>query len=436
MAFTGDLENLHIVDIIQLIHAARKSGTVSVLGSRGESRIIFSNGHIVAANHLDNSVRIGTVLVKMNAITKEDLEQALDDQKNAAADRKPLMATLMELGKLSIENAAKGLKKLIEITLVELIGWTHGAFTFDTEAIAVSPECSYLPGEMEQKMSLDAQMVLMDALRIFDEQARDRDSGKDITTDDELFEDVISTEEVVESSVKYSTLSAEDLGLADVDRLEKKMPRSFSVEEIFDPLEIHRQRLQEVLSDFSEAEQETFVSFLKQFTAGVSTYKGSSRQKGQGQALILISRDDLIKHSIMTICNHEGIPVFTTDEEQKLDDFIAQCLSNNTAPVLVYDSPEKSEDALPEKTIVLLRQKVNNHYPQLSQIQLVFPLNYAFMLDAYKEGIRAVLPKPLKDARKDTYIEDTIQFLEAFTSYLKVLLNEQKDIPISDNISR
>ncbi|MDP3111181.1 MAG: DUF4388 domain-containing protein, partial [Thermodesulfovibrionales bacterium] len=68
MAFTGELEQLHIVDIIQLLNTTRKSGTLSVKGSRGESRIIFSNGYIVGANYL-NKVRIGTVLVKMNAIT-------------------------------------------------------------------------------------------------------------------------------------------------------------------------------------------------------------------------------------------------------------------------------------------------------------------------------------------------------------------------------
>jgi hypothetical protein len=45
MAFTGDLEYLHIVDIIQLVNTTRKSGAFSVQGERGESRLIFSNGY-------------------------------------------------------------------------------------------------------------------------------------------------------------------------------------------------------------------------------------------------------------------------------------------------------------------------------------------------------------------------------------------------------
>ena len=69
MAFTGDLEHLNIVDIIQLVHATRQSGIFSVKGSTGESTIVFKKGQIVGANYCDNSVRIGTILVKTGAIT-------------------------------------------------------------------------------------------------------------------------------------------------------------------------------------------------------------------------------------------------------------------------------------------------------------------------------------------------------------------------------
>src|SRR5512143_1480486 len=131
MAFTGDLEQLNIVDIIQLLNTTRKSGIFSVKGPRGESRIIFSNGYIVGASHLNNKVRIGSVLVRMNAISRETLEEALHIQESAGENRKPLIATLIELGKLGREEAATGLRKLIEMTIVELVGWTEGIFTLD-----------------------------------------------------------------------------------------------------------------------------------------------------------------------------------------------------------------------------------------------------------------------------------------------------------------
>ena len=56
----------------------------------------------------------------MDAISQGDLEQALDAQKTAGKNRKPLIATLIEMGKLEHDKAFKGLKKLIEMTIVEV----------------------------------------------------------------------------------------------------------------------------------------------------------------------------------------------------------------------------------------------------------------------------------------------------------------------------
>ncbi|MEW6068721.1 MAG: DUF4388 domain-containing protein [Nitrospirota bacterium] len=432
MAFTGDLEHLHIVDIIQLIHTTRKSGTFSVTGSSGESRIIFSNGYIVGANHLSGKIRIGTVLVKMNAITLEDLEKALEIQKNAGKDRRPLIATLIKMGKLRLEEASKGLKKLIEITIVELLGCTHGAFTFDTEAIAVSPECSYTPDKMEQEISLDAQMVLMDALRIFDEQERDRSSGKQMPPYEKLFEEVIPSAETVESKVTTTAITAEDLGLADIEHLEKKIPKPFSVHEIFDPIEIHRQNIRETLGNFSTEEQEAFISFLKKFTMRVNTTKELTME-GQTKAIILFSRDKLLKHSIMTICKNEGILVFATEAEEEFDSIIAQCLFKKILPLLIFDSPEMSEWGLSEEKILSLRQHIQETYLQVSHIQLVSPLDYSFTLQSFNDGARAVFPKPLREDRKETFIEDMINFLNTFKFFIKGLLREQKDLSPTDN---
>ena len=46
MSFTGDLEHLSIVDVIQLLHATRKSGTLVVQGRKGESQLVFKDGYI------------------------------------------------------------------------------------------------------------------------------------------------------------------------------------------------------------------------------------------------------------------------------------------------------------------------------------------------------------------------------------------------------
>jgi hypothetical protein len=433
MALTGNLELLHIVDIIQLLNTTRKSGTFSVKGSKGESRFIFSNGHIVGASHLNNKVRIGTVLVKMNAITREDLSQALEVQKKAGKNRKPLITTLIEMGKLGRDEAARGLGKLIEMTLVELIGWTEGTFTLDTEAITVSPECTYLISNMEQDISLDAQMVLMDALRIFDELERDRQAGKTVTSDEELFTEVIAPEEPGENLRKSSVLTADDLGLADIDHLERKIPKFLPVDETFDPAEIHRQKIREILADFPDEEQENFVSFLEKSAENRSAYDGSQRQEVRAKGLIMFSGDELLKHSVMTICKDEGVLVFATDSQEELARTIDQCLTIKVLPIVVLDAPETAEGPLSQEKISGLIKQLRKKYPMLSIILMASLLDHTFTFESFSYGIRAVFPKPSKKAGKAKFITDTIRFLEIFKSHIKGIFHQQKDPSAADN---
>jgi len=80
MSFTGDLEHLPIVDVIQLLHATRKSGILRISCRKGESQLVFKDGFIVSANHLNNSVRIGKILINLGLITPELLDQTLKEQ--------------------------------------------------------------------------------------------------------------------------------------------------------------------------------------------------------------------------------------------------------------------------------------------------------------------------------------------------------------------
>jgi len=417
MAFTGDLEHLPIVDIIQLVHTTRKSGIFSVNGSKGESKIVFSSGYIVSANHINDRVRIGTVLVKTGAISIDDLKQALDVTNDAAKNRRPLMITLMQMGKLKREDALRGLKKLVEITIVELMSWTKGTFTFDTDTIVVSSEEGASSDDTEQDVVVDAQMVLMDAIRIFDERERDRSNGKEVPSLEALYADVLPEENASKTKDERSTITADDLGLADIDRLEKKIPRPVSDMEIFDPVEIHRQKIKEILAGFSFEEQEAFVSFLRRSADRKAAPDAALQQAGK--AVVLFSGDKLIRHSVMTLCKEEGIPVFATDDEMDLERIVSQCLSSMRIPVVVFDSPGKSEDAFPEEKIINLRNRLRGKYSAVPLLQLASPQESNFILQSYSEGVRAVLPKPLKEIRRETYVQDTIKFLGTFKAYIK-----------------
>lgn len=414
MAFTGDLEHLPIVDIIQLVHTTRKSGIFSVKGDKGESRIVFSSGQIVGANYVNGSVRIGTVLVKTGAITIDALKQALDAANDAAKKRVLLMTALMQMGKLKREDAQRGLKKLVAMTIVELMSWTKGTFTFDTEAVVFALEGGASSDDTEQDVGVDAQMVLMDALRILDERDRDLANGKEVPSFEALYTDVLPAERGGGTTAEGSAITADVLGLADIDRLEKKIPRPVSEMEIFDPVEIHRQNIKELLAGFSSEEQEAFVSFLKRSADRKPAPDAAAQQAGK--AVVLFSGDKLIRHSIMTICKEDGVPVFATDDEKDLERIVSQCLSAMRMPVIVFDSPA---GGFPEEKIIALRSQVRNKFAAVPLLQLAAPQEINFILQSYNDGVSAVLPKPLKEVRRETYVPDTIQFLGIFKSYIR-----------------
>lgn len=221
MSFTGDLEHLPIVDIIQLLQTTRKSGILRVKSRKGESDLVFKDGYIVSASHLNDSVRIGTILIERNIITPKILDQTLLEQKNAGAERKPLIISLLDKGLVKEEDAYQGLEHLIEMTIIEILTWKRGTFTLDVLPDAIADEYRYYPGKINGEIKVDAQGVLMDALCIFDEKMRDGELTEEETPKDD------GTVTGTAPDEEDPALSADDpglmrLGLEDLEREEKE----------------------------------------------------------------------------------------------------------------------------------------------------------------------------------------------------------------------
>lgn len=207
MAFTGDLEDLPIVDVIQLMHSTRNSGILHINGKRGESQLVFKNGYIVGASHLNNGIRIGDILVSQGAISEAALQEALGIQHTPGTPRRPLIVTLLDWGMVEEQQAYSALKSLIELTLIEVLTWRTGTFTLEPKDEATADGFRYYPEELEREINVDVQSILMDALRVFDEKLRDGE---------------LTLEEEEEEST--TEITADLLGLDDLDRLDRKIP--------------------------------------------------------------------------------------------------------------------------------------------------------------------------------------------------------------------
>ncbi|MFA7404223.1 MAG: DUF4388 domain-containing protein [Pelobacteraceae bacterium] len=405
MSFNGDLEHFPLADVIQLLHMTSKTGILYLKSPKGESQLVFHEGFFVSANHLNNSVRIGKVLVDMNAITQDQLDKALEEQKEAGRSRKPLVATLIEQGTIDKDTAFNGLETLIEMTIVEVLTWTSGTFSLDVSKEYVSDEYRYFPEKLNQEILLNAQGILMDSLRIYDEKMRDGTLSQIFFTEEKSGE--IDTPA---SGSGSSEITADLLGLDALDTITRKIPDVFIGLKDHDPVDEHRQAVARALPETTIDQQELLVSFLTDMS------KAASGSAPPVTAIILLTQNELLSHAITTVSKHENFFVFATDEEAGLDIVIEQSLGRDLHPVLVIDTPHDSDGL---KSLELVRQKVSI-YPHISILITACCHSWrAISLDALSAGTRSIIPRPCRRCHEESYVPQMIGFLTGIGILLK-----------------
>lgn len=403
MSFAGDLEHLPIVDVIQLLHSTRKTGTLCLRSHKGESQIVFHDGYVVSANHVQNTIRIGQILVEMAALTPEQLEQALQRQSRDGVERKPLIATLMEEGLIDQKTAFTGLETLIEMTIVEVLTWSSGTFALDVEKTVIGDEFRYFPEILKQEIQLNTQNILMDALRIYDEKMRDGTlkSGAFLPVHDPA------------ATEQSGIITADVLGLADLDHLEKKIPDVFLGLKEYDASEIHRQRIREAAPDLSLMDQERLLSQLLEYSPPGNSAPEAYPLSAPPLAVIIFSSDSFITHIASTLCRHEGLFVFSTDDATNLDPIVDQSFAKELIPLLVIDAPTEDEGAFSPPRILELLQQKREKYPHMAILQLIAPRDGEFPLLALQTGVHGVLARPVP-GEPSAFARDSIRFLKTF----------------------
>jgi len=411
MSFTGDLAHLPIVDVIQLIHSTRKSGTLSIKSHKGESQLVFSDGYFASANHLNNSVRIGQILVEKKFLTQECLDQALHNQRQSGPDRKPLIATLIEQGSISPDNAYSCLESLIEMTIVEVLTWTSGTFSLDVEKVETCDEYRYFPEILKREILMNAQAILMDALRIYDEKMRDG-------TLEEIF---FSSGETADSDAApgYTagqSVTADLLGLDALDSLTKKIPDVFIGLKDHNAAEEHRSIIAAELSELPRSSQEQLGDLLTKFSTQPISGEGPNSAGRLPLAIIVFSRDPFIKHIIRTVCRQKDYIVFTTDDDTNLDLIIEQSFSRDLLPLLILDDPVFIGCGYTHETVSLLLQRKRNTYPRISILQLSTSItDQTSPVNALEEGVETLFPRPCLGENPESFVTATASFIQSFS---------------------
>ncbi|HEY2322940.1 MAG TPA: DUF4388 domain-containing protein [Thermoanaerobaculia bacterium] len=160
MALEGTLRDFSLADIFQLIGLQRKTGVLTLRGKDDTVTVTFLDGKVVAADSLNRRLetRLGSVLMKSGLLTQDQLNRALDIQKE----------TLQRLGYVLTHYgiiSADALKQAIQLQILQIVyrlfRWKDGDYHFSQETTIEYDRDNVVP--------ITAESILMEGARMIDE---------------------------------------------------------------------------------------------------------------------------------------------------------------------------------------------------------------------------------------------------------------------------
>jgi len=177
MSLSGNLEDVSVADALQFIHLGGRTGTLTLVSGGTNAGIGFHQGRIVNAWG-PNTKRLGELLVDDGAIDRSTLANALRQQEQEQPRRSLGQILIADHG-LSEERMYRAVEQQIEKTVYDLVTWKTGTFHFALDDLRPIDDISVYPGDIVGRLHLDTQMVLLDALRLFDEKNRSATEERD-----------------------------------------------------------------------------------------------------------------------------------------------------------------------------------------------------------------------------------------------------------------
>ncbi len=197
MALEGGIRDFGITEILQLIGMQNKTGILTLNSPDDTVTVTFDNGAVVAAESYRKGTEeiLGQLLVAAEVLSREDLERALQIQKETG---QKLGHILVQEGMAEPKVVTSMIQLQVRETVYRIFEWEEGTYRFDQVPVFY---------DRANMMPLQCEQILMDAMRILDEWPMVR---KVISTFDLVFRKVDEKRRI--------SVSGEDLDRA-VDRM-------------------------------------------------------------------------------------------------------------------------------------------------------------------------------------------------------------------------
>ena len=165
MSFSGSLDDVSVVDLLQLIRIGGRTGTLRLISGMEHASIGFRGGRIACASGR-GSLKLGELLVSAGAVDAATIDAALALQE-AEKPRRSLGA-ILEASGVPVRRIHDAVQQQLREVVQNVVGWMKGTFEFSPDELHPMEDLGTHPPEI-----LDTQSVLLEALQMLDEQRRD-----------------------------------------------------------------------------------------------------------------------------------------------------------------------------------------------------------------------------------------------------------------------
>jgi len=169
MALKGDLRDFSTTQLLNLINLARKTGTLTVGGPDGESRLSFLEGKLIYASLDGMDDHLVTVLRSAGKLSEQEV-RIIQAQAGNKTDRE-LGVLLINSGRLTRSDIEEAVQSHVLNNVYRLFTWSEGSFRFDP---------NYLPVKNHITVSVGLANVIVEGSHHIKEWERLRDELPDL----------------------------------------------------------------------------------------------------------------------------------------------------------------------------------------------------------------------------------------------------------------
>ena len=170
MSLVGNLEDLGLGEILQIVSLSRKSGILTLCSRGREGNIVFRQGQVIGATSPAHQEGLGEVLVRKGLIDHGLLRRALAIQKGEGSKER-LGTILINYFQIPVATIEEVVRQQIESIVYSLFDWTEGTFGFELQDnVEVVDSIEMDPMQFMLDQGLNPQFLAMEGSRLIDEK--------------------------------------------------------------------------------------------------------------------------------------------------------------------------------------------------------------------------------------------------------------------------